>query len=473
MSLDILIIIAYLVIINIVGLKFSKSGSIQDYFLGGRTIPWIIACMSIVATETSTLTFISIPGVAYIQGMGFLQVALGYIVGRVLVALILIPRYFDGNFVTVYQFIQDKFGPTSRKLISVIFHITRLFGDSIRLFATAIPLTFLLGWDFRISILVIGIATFSYTFYGGLQSVVIVDSIQLVLYIFCAFVGMYIITEMMNQPISSILSLIPEKSLTVIFSGMDDGFSGIFKSYNIISGIIGGAFLSFASHGTDHLIVQRILSCKDKRAAQKAMIASGVIVFFQFALFLLFGLFIKMLLEGRSFQKSDEVIPFFIINHLPEGFRGLMLAGIFSAAMSTLSSSINSLSSSTAFDLLEIDKRNVTDLQKVKFSKLIAFFWLIIIIIVSILFNYTSKPLVEIALKIASITYGGMIGMFLMGRFFQNFSEVAAIIGLITSLLVNIYILTGTEVFWLWYVTIGFFVSFIVGIIGNKLFNRQ
>lgn len=473
MNLDISIIIGYLVIINIIGLKFSKSDSIQDYFLGGRTIPWIIACMSIVATETSTLTFISIPGVAYIKGMGFLQVGFGYLVGRIFVALLLIPRYFDGNYQTVYQFIQEKFGSSSRKVISVVFHITRLFGDSIRLFATAIPLTFLLGWDFRISILLIGFATFSYTFYGGLKSVVIVDSIQLILYIICAFVGIYLISELMNKPVFSILSMVPDNSIKVMFSGLEDGFSGIFKSYNMISGLIGGAFLSFASHGTDHLIVQRILSCKDKRAAQKAMIASGFIIIFQFALFLLFGLFIKMLLEGRSFQKSDEVIPYFIINHLPEGFRGLMLAGIFSAAMSTLSSSINSLSSSTAIDIMEIDKRDTTDLQKVRLSKLIAFIWLIIIIIVSILFNYTSKPLVEIALKIASITYGGMIGMFILGRFFQNFSERAALAGLFVSIMINIYILIATNVFWLWYVTIGFFISFSVGVIGNMILRNR
>ena len=216
MSIDIAIIVFYLLIINIIGLKFSRYRSIDDYFLGGRSVPWLIACFSIVATETSTLTFISIPGLSYIKGIGFIQVAFGYLAGRILVAALLIPKYFDGEYETVYQFIQKRFGIISRKLIAVIFHITRLLADSVRLFATAIPLTVLTGWDYWVSILVIGLATFLYTFYGGLRSVVIVDSIQLFLYIFCAFIGIYLISDHLSLPIVSIINKIPEPAISTM-----------------------------------------------------------------------------------------------------------------------------------------------------------------------------------------------------------------------------------------------------------------
>ena len=473
MTLDLSIILFYLVLINIIGLRFSGSKSVNDYFLGSRSIPWLIACFSIVATETSTLTFISIPGLAYISGLGFLQVTFGYLVGRILVAIFLIPKYFDGQFQTVYEFIQSKFGINSKKWISIIFHITRLLADSVRLFATAIPLSVITGWDYWLSILIIGCATFIYTYYGGLRSIVIVDSIQLFLYIVCAVLGMTLISQQLSIPFLSILNRIPQASLNFVSSGLSDGLRSLFGSYNIFSGVIGGTFLSFASHGTDHLMVQRILSCKDGRAAKKAMIFSGIIIIFQFGLFLLFGLFIKALLNNMAFDRSDAIIPYFIANHLPRGIRGLMLAGIFAAAMSTLSSSINSLSASTSVDILEIGKKDYSDRKKVALSRIITSVWALALIGISLLLQDTKSPLVEVGLSIASVTYGGMMGIFVMGRFFEKIHEKAALTGVVVSILVNIYVAFFTEIFWLWYVVIGFFVSFGVAFIVNLIKNQK
>jgi SSS family solute:Na+ symporter len=470
MSIDFGIIVFYLFVINVVGIRFSGSKNVKDYFLGSRSIPWLVACFSIVATETSTLTFISIPGLSYIQGMGFLQVAFGYLVGRILVALLLIPRYFEGNFETVYEFLQSRFSMSSRKLISVIFHMTRLLADSVRLFATAIPLSVITGWDYWISILVIGGATFLYTFYGGLRSVVVVDSIQLFLYLLCALLGMILISRHLSLPFLSVFSRIPPADLRIVSSGLDQGFSSLFGSYNLFSGLIGGAFLSFASHGTDHLLVQRVLSCRDRRSAQKAMIFSGIIIIFQFFLFLLFGLCIKLLLNNMPFDRSDEIIPYFILHYLPEGVRGIMLAGIFAAAMSTLSSSINSLSSSTSVDLLEINRRELSEKKKVGFSRMISFFWAMMIVGISLLLKSTTNPLVEVGLSIASVTYGGMMGIFLLGRFFEKLKDKAAVAGVLMSILVNLFIAVLTDIFWLWYVVIGCAVSFGTAFVMDRVF---
>ena len=405
MGIDVGVIVLYLVIINVIGIRYSASATMKDYFLGSRSIPWVVACFSIVATETSTLTFISIPGLAYIQGMGFLQVAFGYLVGRILVAVLLLPKYFQGQFETVYGYLQSRFSVASRKVVSVIFHITRVLADSVRLFATAIPLSVITGWDYRLSILVIGLATFAYTYYGGLRSVVTVDSIQLVLYLVCAFLGMGLIADRLSLSIPAVFREIPASSLKVFFSGLGSGLSGLFGSYNIVSGLIGGAFLSFASHGTDHLLVQRVLSCKTRLDAQKAMIFSGVMIIFQFLLFLLLGLFIKVLLNGAHFARSDEILPHFVVHYLPPGMRGVMLAGIFAAAMSTLSSSINSLSSSTAVDLLGIDRWVVSEKRKVGISRMISLFWALAIVGMAILMRNTTNPLVEVGLSIASVAY--------------------------------------------------------------------
>jgi len=471
MNIDIIILVIYLIVINIIGLKFSGFKNINDYFLGSKSVPWIMICISIVATETSSLTFISIPGVSYATDMSFLQVAFGFLIGRILVAAVLIPKYFEGNFETVYQFIQTRFGVSSRKVISIVFLVTRLLADSTRLFVTAIPLTLMIGWDYKLSIGVIGIATFIYTYYGGLKAIIVTDAVQFFLYIICIFIGVYVISDVMSLSVPAIFSKIPDESIKIFSTGLQNGLSGLFGSYNIFSGLIGGVFFSFASHGTDHLVVQRVLSCRDEASAKKAMITSGIIIIIQFALFLLLGLFIKVLMAGKQFDKPDMVVPYFIINYLPAGFKGIMLAGIFAAAMSTLSSSINSLSSSTAVDLLGISKKNISDSEKVKASRIISVIWTIVIIAISILFNYTSKPLVEVALSIASVTYGGMLGIFLLGRFFAGFSEKAAIAGLVTSILTNLIILFATDIFWIWYVSVGFLVAFISGFVFSRLFS--
>lgn len=473
MGIDLAVILAYLLIINVIGLRFSGSRDIKDYFLGSRSIPWLAACFSIVATETSTLTFISIPGLAYISGLGFLQVALGYLAGRIVVALVLIPKYFDGEFQTVYEFIQQKFGIKSKKIISIVFHITRLLADSVRLFATAIPLSVITGWDYWLSILVIGAATFLYTYYGGLRSVIIVDSIQLILYITCAFLGMALITKQMDLSFFGMLNRIPTESLKIFSTGFSDGLRSFFGSYNVLSGLIGGALLSMASHGTDHLMVQRVLACKDKPSAQKAMIASGAIVIFQFALFLIFGLFIKELLSGMPFDRSDAIIPHFIVNHLPAGVRGLMLAGIFAAAMSTLSSSINSLSASTSMDILEIEKRGYSGKKQINISRIITLVWALALMGISLALQDTKNPLVEVGLSIASVTYGGMLGIFFLGRFVKSIRDKAAITGMLTSIAVNIYLAFWTDIFWVWYVGIGLSVSLITSFAMDRVISKS
>ncbi|MFC1669554.1 sodium:solute symporter [Spirochaetota bacterium] len=477
MRLDLIIIIVYTAAIILIGLKFSKAGNIKDYFLGGRTISWPIACFSIVATETSTLTFISIPGLAYITNLGFLQIAAGYLIGRVVVAQVLLPKYFSGGIETTYEYLQDRFSISSRRIVAVIFHVTRLLADSIRLFATAIPLAMLLektvGFnDYRIAAILIGAATFIYTIYGGIRSVVVVDSIQLFLYLICAVLGIGLISNMMGKPVYEIIKMIPDEKLVLFSTGLGEG-GGLLTSYNIFSGIIGGALLSFGSHGTDHLLVQRVLSCKDLKSAKKAMVVSGIVVIFQFVLFLMLGIFIMVFLNNRVFSRPDEILPYFIMNYLPHGFRGLMLAGIFAAAMSSLSSSINSLSSSTTIDIINIQDKNYSDKLKIKISRMISLLWTVIIVIISTLLSDNKSPLVELGLGIASLTYGGMIGIFLQARYFEDFSEKAAILGVILSIAGVIIVSKFFNIFWPWFVPIGLFISFFTGMVFDIVFKMK
>lgn len=473
MTIDIAVIIVYMLAINVIGMACARVGSINDYFLGSRTIPWPIACFSIVATETSSLTFISIPGLAYISNLGFIQVALGYVLGRVLVAAVLLPRYFAGNMETAYEFLQSRFGLSSRRIMAVVFHVTRLLADSIRLFATAIPLSLLMGFDsYWPAILIVGLTTFVYTLYGGIRSVAITDSIQLGVYLVSAVAGIFVISHILGMPILEVYRSVPEAGRELFSTGMSGGWRGIFGSYNIFSGIIGGAILSFASHGTDHLIVQRILSCRNLAAARKAMIWSGLLVFVQFGLFLVLGLFIYVLLGGKTFDIPDTIMPYFIIHHVPPGIKGLMLAGIFAAAMSTISASINSISSSTVMDILRLPERDMTDRRRLLVSRCISLAWSCVMMGIAFFLQNTKSPLVELGLSIASITYGGMLGIFIQGALFRNFSDRAAIAGVAASIASVLGVFFGCDLFWPWFVPIGFSVSLLVGSALNAVMKR-
>lgn len=456
MGIDIAIVFAYLAGVIWLGVKFSRVKTMQDFFLGGRRIPWFFASLSIVATETSALTVISLPGLGYTSGMGFLQIAFGYLVGRIIVSFVLLPGYMDGNFFTVYQLLEKSFGKGTKKTVSVVFHFTRVLADGVRLFATSIPLTFIMGWDYRISIALIAIATLTYTLYGGIGSVVVTDAVQLVIYIAAALLSLAFLATCSDPAMS--VSAVAHRAFFDIVRW--EASSSIFFSYNIVSGLIGGAFVSLGSHGIDHLIVQRALSVRNLKSAQKAMIVSGIIVIAQFALFLFLGLLIREQLGGRTFARSDDVMPYFIVHHLPAGLRGIFLAGIFASAMSTISSSINSLSSSTCIDLLELEKDDRRSQEQLLWiSRVVSLGWVCVLSFAAIAFNYSMKALVEIALSIASVTYGGVLGVFVMERFFKSMSKRAVLAGLIAGIAVSALVAIFTSISWLFYIALGCGVS--------------
>ncbi|MEC9298382.1 MAG: sodium:solute symporter, partial [Gemmatimonadota bacterium] len=317
----------------------------QDYFLGNRELPWIAVMLSIVATETSTLTFLSIPGVSYLGTLGFLQLTFGYLAGRVVVSMFLLPAYYRGELSTAYALLEERFGQGARRFASAVFMVTRLLADSVRLFASAIPLALVTGWDYPVSIAVIGVVTLVYTYFGGIKAVVWVDAVQMGLYLLGAVVAIAALQVLTPDGWTGILSSAGEAGkLDVLDWSLD--FS---LPYTVWAGVLGGAVFTMASHGTDQLLVQRLLTCRDVEASKKALVGSGVVVMGQFLLFLVVGLGLWVYYEGRAFDTTDEIFARFIVEELRPGISGLIVAGVFAAAMSSLSSSINSLASASAY----------------------------------------------------------------------------------------------------------------------------
>ena len=471
-TFDYVIIAVYLIIIALIGiLSGGKQRTVKDYFLGSSKVPWWAAAFSIVAAETSTLTFISIPGLAYLTNLNFLQLALGFILGRVLVAFILLPSYFMGELSTAYSFLEERFGQKTRSTASVVFLVTRTFADGVRLYATAIPLKLLLDIDYPLAILIIAGITLLYTITGGVRGIIWVDVVQMFIYIGGALTAGYFLFEnFLPQGISSLFnSSVVNEKLSVFNLGFDEGFSGFFTdTYTLFAGLIGGAFLSMASHGTDQLIVQRLLATKELKSAQKAVIGSGIIVFLQFALFLIIGVGLYAY-YGSLDLRADEIFPKFIIENLPIGVSGIIIAGLFAAAMSTLAGSISSLSSSTSFDLLAKFNLRFNESKKLKISRFLTVVWTFLLTGAALFFMNSSQAVVELALSIASFTYGGLLGTFLLGLLNKKAGQRDALIALFIGILVMITVVVLNLTAWTWYTLIGVIITLVTGSISARL----
>lgn len=464
-ALDYAIIVLYLIGITAFGkIIGGKQKTVKDYFIGSQEVPWWVISFSIVAAETSTLTFISIPGLAYLTNLNFLQLTFGYLIGRIIVAQFFLPAYYKGELSTAYSYLQNRFGNKTRSLASVTFLFTRTAADGVRLFATAIPLYLMLDISPMIAIIIIAIVALLYTFTGGLKGVIWVDAIQMLIYIGGAILaGIYLIVNIPGN-IGQILSSTEIASKLSVFNlGIDKGFAGFFSQpYTLLSGLIGGAFLSMSSHGTDQLIVQRLLAAKNLSESKKALVTTGVIIIFQFALFLIVGVLLYAY-YGPLNIKSDEIFPKFIIEVLPSGVKGIIIAGLFAAALSTLAGSITSLSSSVILDLYIPFKKSIDEKKNLLYSKLLTIFWAVMLIFSAFIFMESSKAVVEVALSIASFTYGGLLGTFLLGLSNKKIQQNHAIAGFISAIVIMSFIIFFKVVAWTWFILIGVCVTLFVG----------
>ena len=450
-TIDYVVIVAYLVGVVLFGIRTAgKQRTVSDYFLGSKEMPWWAISFSIVATETSTLTVISIPAVAYGGAMTFFQLTFGYLAGRVAVALWLLPRYAAGDLQTAYAFLGSRFGDRMQRLSSVTFLVTRLLADGVRLFATAIPIRIIaasagLDLGYPVIILGIGILTALYTYVGGFKAVVWMDVVQMSVYVLGAVFTLFLLLSMIDG--SPVAALSSAGKLTVI--SFSTSLQTILTSpYSLITAVVGGGIFSMASHGTDQLIVQRLLSCRDLGDARKAIVSSAFFVMIQFAIFLSVGALLWVYYGGQDaaalgLSRADEIFPKFIVEQLPAGLAGLVLAGILAAAMSTLSSSLNALASSSMNDLLGKRLAGLDDAGGLRWSRLLTLAWALVFVFFATLFEDQQNPVVELGLSIASFTYGSLLGAFLLGIMVERVREADAMVGFLVGVVAMIAIIFG------------------------------
>ncbi|HEY2905029.1 MAG TPA: sodium:solute symporter [Vicinamibacterales bacterium] len=488
-ALDFVVIVAYLVGITLLGMWVGRrQRDAKDYFVADREIPWWAVMFSIVASETSALTFISIPGLAYIGNLGFLEIATGYLVGRIALAYTLLPRYYEGNLVTAYALLEKRFGLAARRFTSIVFMVTRGMADSVRVFATAVPIALIIGpllpaaAVMPVAVLVLGTLTIIYTIRGGMRAVVWTEIVQASVYLFGGAAAVVLVGHLVAGGWTSILHVASAAHKLQVISW----YTGFDQPHTVFAGVIGGAFLSMASHGADQLIVQRLLSARSLKAAQAAVIGSGVAVIIQFALFLILGVGLWVLYGGHTFPLPDSIFPTFIVDKMPHGLVGLLLAAVLAATMSTHSGAINSLAAASTHDIyLPLTGYAPDDPRTLRIGRVFALVWGIVLTSGALLFPANTKtPVVVVALSIASFTYGGLLGGFFLAIFWSRARQRDAILGMSVGIAVMSVIVFAKQLIaafpglahalgpvstiaYPWYVLIGTVITLVVGMLSS------
>ncbi|MBA2607273.1 MAG: sodium/solute symporter [Acidobacteria bacterium] len=518
-TLDLIIIFGYLIGVTLFGVWFSsKQETTEDYFVGDRNVPWWAIAASIVATETSTITFISVPGIAFAKGgnFQFLQLVFGYMFGRVVISLLFIPMYFRGELQTVYQLLGTRFGSKVKMLASALFVVMRNIADGIRLLLTAIVLAavyvaFQPAADTTtitiFAIILLGVVMIIFTYYGGMEAVIWVEVVQLAIYIGGAFAAAVVLLGQIDGGMPNVLEIgrqfekfdlfdfgfrSTEHYLALPFTDYKYTFNlpiDFTKTYTFWAGLIGGCFLTMSTHGTDQYLVQRYLCTNKPSSASLALLSSGTVVLGQFIGFLFIGVLLfafyapynaveytnaGVLNSGVPatfpFAGGDKVFPDFITKFMPSGLSGLVIAAIFAAA---LSSSLNSIAATFVNDLYKPFARDKSDRHLLKISGLLTLIIGIVQILVALFVMNQQRSALDQALSIASLFNGPVLGVFLVGAFIKRANESAALTGMLASILLMIYIKFFTPLAWTWYVLIGSLTTFLIAWLASLFFTAQ
>jgi SSS family solute:Na+ symporter len=456
--IDYTVIAAYLLAITAFGTWFARfQKTTVDYFLTGRSVPWWAICFTIVATETSTLSFIGVPAGSYAGNMTFLQLAFGYVIGRVLVSLLFLPSYFRGELFTSYELLLRRFGPEVKNVAAVIFVVTRTLADGIRLFATALVISVVTQVPVSITVIALGVAMIIYTVRGGVSAVIWTDVVQMFVYVGGALVVFF-----------GLLALIPGGWGEVVRSAGSTGHFQVLdfstdpkQAYTFWAGLFGGVALTLATHGTDQFLVQRLLSARSLRGAASGLILSGILVLVQFILFLVIGAMLYTFYQHaplpRPLTRTDEVLPLFVVTSLPQGVSGFIVAAIVAAA---LSPSINSLAATTVNDFyLKYVRPDADEKTLMSVARTATIGWGVAQIAVALGAQWVTRSVLDSGLSVLSLAAGPVLGAFLTGVLTTRVRSGAMLGGMAAGAAVLAWVWITDAYAFMWYALTGALVT--------------
>lgn len=489
-ALDYIIIGTYLIGFICIGFFFKKNETSKDYFLGGNSLGWFPLSLSTMATQLSAISFISAPafvGLKMNGGLKWLTFEMAVPIAMLFVMLVVIPPLFRSGIVSIYEYAERRFDYSTRMILSIVFQINRALSTGVMVYAIAFILQAVLNLDFTITILIISVITIIYSWQGGMKAVVWGDAIQMII----LFVGLIVCLiygwSHLTQTVETIT--FDHNRLQVIDLNMGIGEG---EEYGLFPMIIGGLFLYMSYYGCDQTQAQRMLSAKNERTIRKLLLANGILRFPVVLIYCLMGLIIGELVMStpeflsdiqnltqnhfpeefaKNGIKADLMMPVFILKYLPHGLIGLLMIGIMSAAMSSLSSTINSLSAVTVEDILK-RKGIVNDGNYMRYSRYMVVFWGMACIGAAFLFGGSENPVIEIINAIGSVFYGPVLATFVLAIFSRKVSALGMKMGIILSVLINLIFSKtmqdivgfdpGISVFWIWLNFTGFFFAVVI-----------
>jgi SSS family solute:Na+ symporter len=482
--LDLAIIGVYLVAITWFGARFRKGQhSLTDYFLGGRGAPWWAIALSIVSAETSTLTVIGTPALSFTGNFGFLQLVMGYLLARLVISALFLPAYFRGEMFTAYELMRVRFGTRIRRLTAGTFLVLRALAEGVRVFAISIVISIVLGTGEMASIAAIVGLTLVYTYQGGMTAVIWTDVVQMFLYVAGAAISLGAILHQIPGGWAHVAALAaPLGKFQVFDFRLGSPHEFFTRPYTFWAGVLGGCFLTTASHGTEQLMVQRLLAARDESSSRAALLGSWVAIFALFAVFLIIGVCLFAWYSDRGVPTpavTDSIYPRFVWEQLPPGISGLVIAAILAAAMSNLSAALNSLASTTVMDFARPLSgawagagTSASDVVWLKRARQATLLWGAVLFGVALVARGWGSVL-QAGLSIASILYGSLLGVFLLGLLTKRVGEVAAMCGMIAGLALMLYVRFATPIAFTWYVLIGTSATAAVGFIASFLIHEE
>jgi solute:Na+ symporter, SSS family len=463
---DWIVILVYLLGIIALGVYFGKDQrNTRDYFLGSKNIPWWGIGLSIVAAETSALTIIGVPAMAYDAKSGnmtFIQMVIGYVIARILLAVVMVPHYFKGEIYSPYQLLENSFGPAARRTASVFFLLMETLAAGVRVYVACIPVQLMLGIGVLESIILFVFLSLIYTYIGGVKAVIWTDAVQFGLFLAGGLFTIFYIPTLIDGGFSAVMA---EAAAAGKTHWLNADFS-LQPPINIWMGVLGGTFLVMSTHGAEQLIVQRVLACKNVRDGRRALILSAALIFPLFLIFLTVGVMLWVYYQHQPFaipipearpgiKANDFIFPIFMVTAVPHVLKGFLIVAILSAAMSSVSSAMTALASVSTMDIMKnLLKGARGDEFFLRFSKRSTVFWAGALILVAFLTRKNDSVL-NAAFALRGLTAGALLGSLMLTLLWRKASSTPVVIAMFAALAVMTYIFLYTKIFWPWYTLIG------------------
>ena len=461
------ILIAYVLLNLLLGWVLSKKvDTAEDFYLGRRTTPWWAIGISVIATYVSALSFLGGPAWSYSESLAVIAIHLNYPIVVFVVITLFLPFFFNSGVASIYDYIERRFGPTSRMVISSVFLVSQALTSAAILYATSLVIEFITGIDVKTAIVIVTVVALVYTMMGGITAVIWTDVIQAGVLFVGAFIILFALLDSMTMPLGQALADLKAQGKT---NPLDFSFDLTLEA-TVWSGVIAMSLFHITVYGANQMMVQRTLAAKNIGDAKKSFLLMGFVAFFIYFLFFFLGVLFYAYYGGREFDNGNTIILEFAANYGMPGLMGIIAAAIVAASMSTLDSSFNSLATISTIDFYQkYFRKNESPEHYHTVSRLFTVFWAIIIIVPAIMYSALEGSVLQTLSKIGSYFVGAKLSMYGLGFFSKQTTEKGLLVGVVIGFVMVWYLATQTDIAWPWYCLFGGGVNVVASLLASRV----